>query len=75
MAERLFKILPGDQKKIFFPDNGSTAVEVAIKMALQYWYNKGEAKKKIIAIEGAFHGDTFGAMAVGERGSFTKPFL
>jgi adenosylmethionine---8-amino-7-oxononanoate aminotransferase len=74
LAERLLKILPGDQKKIFFSDNGSTAVEVAIKMALQYWYNRGEERKKIIAIEGAFHGDTFGAMSVGERGSFTKPF-
>ncbi len=74
LAERLLKVLPENQDKIFYSDNGSTAVEVAIKMAFQYWYNKGEQRKKIIAIEGAYHGDTFGAMAVGDRGAFTAPF-
>ena len=53
---------------------GSTAVEVAIKMAFQFFYNQGIEKKKIIAIDGAYHGDTFGAMSVGERGPFTDPF-
>jgi adenosylmethionine---8-amino-7-oxononanoate aminotransferase len=74
LAERLIKILPGEQKKIFFSDNGSTAVEVAIKLAIQYHYNKGRTPGKIIAIEGAFHGDTFGAMSVSERGLFTGHF-
>ena len=74
LAERLLKILPENQSKIFYSDNGSTAVEVAIKLALQYWYNKGTPKSKIIAI-GAYHGDTFGAMSVGERSIFTKPFF
>ncbi len=74
LAERLLKILPGNQSKIFYSDNGSTAVEVAIKMAFQYFYNKGIEKKRIIAIDGAYHGDTFGAMSVGERGPFTDPF-
>lgn len=74
LAERLVHILPGDQKKIYYSDNGSTAVEVALKMSIQYWYNKGIHKRKIVALKGAFHGDTFGAMAVGEKGLFTQPF-
>lgn len=75
LAERLLSILPSNQRKIFFSDNGSTAVEVAIKMAVQYWKNKGTQKKKIIALDGAYHGDTFGSMSVGERGMFTAPFV
>ena len=74
LAERLLSILPDNQSKIFYSDNGSTAVEVGIKMAFQYFYNQGIKKKKIIAIDGAYHGDTFGAMSVGERGPFTEPF-
>lgn len=74
LAEALVRILPSNQKKIFYSDNGSTAVEVALKMAFQYWHNKGVQKNKVIALEGAYHGDTFGAMSVGERGAFTAPF-
>jgi adenosylmethionine-8-amino-7-oxononanoate aminotransferase len=74
LAERLLEILPGKMRKIFYSDNGSTAVEVAMKMALQYWGNKGSHKKKIIAIENAYHGDTFGAMAVSGRSVFTAAF-
>ena len=74
LAENLLSILPSTFSKIFFSDNGSTAVEVALKMAMQYWHNKGIDKKKIIAIEGAYHGDTFGAMSVGDRSLFTTPF-
>ena len=74
LAERILEILPDNQQKVFFSDNGSTAVEVAIKMAFQYFYNQGISKKRIIAIDGAYHGDTFGAMSVGERGPFTAPF-
>ncbi len=74
LAERLLEILPDNQSKVFYSDNGSTAVEVGIKMAFQYFYNRGISKKKIIAIDGAYHGDTFGAMSVGERGPFTEPF-
>jgi len=58
----------------FFSDNGSTAVEVAIKMALQYFYNQGQPRYKILALEGAYHGDTFGAMAASSRDIFTAPF-
>jgi adenosylmethionine---8-amino-7-oxononanoate aminotransferase len=74
LSENLKSILPINQSKIFFSDNGSTAVEVALKMALQYWHNQGVEKKNIIAINGAYHGDTFGAMSVADRSIFTKPF-
>ena len=68
------KILPSNQKKIFFSDNGSTAVEVALKAALQYFYNKGEKRTTVIAFEDAFHGDTFGAMASSGITFFTEAF-
>lgn len=74
LAERLLGILPAGIKKIFYSDNGSTAVEVAIKMALQYWKNKGVVRKKLVAIQHAYHGDTFGAMAVSGRSVFTEAF-
>ena len=74
LSEQLMKILPSNQKKIFFSDNGSTAVEVALKAALQYFYNKGEKRTKIIAFEDAFHGDTFGAMASSGITFFTEAF-
>ena len=74
LAERLIQRLPDNQGHIFFSDNGSTAVEVALKMAIQYWDNKGEQRHRMIAFENAYHGDTFGAMAVSGRGAFVKPF-
>jgi adenosylmethionine-8-amino-7-oxononanoate aminotransferase len=74
LAERLLAILPDNQKKAFYSDNGSTAVEVAMKMCLQYWHNKGENRTKIIAFKNAYHGDTFGAMAVSGRSAFTAAF-
>jgi len=73
LAERLLGKLPG-QDKVFYSDNGSTAVEVAVKMALQFWSNRGEKRHKIVALSGAYHGDTFGAMSVSGRGEFTAPF-
>ena len=74
LSEKLMEILPSNQKKIFYSDNGSTAVEIAIKSALQYNYNKGIKKLKIIAFEDAFHGDTFGAMAASGITFFTEAF-
>ncbi|WP_434086516.1 adenosylmethionine--8-amino-7-oxononanoate transaminase [Pontibacter populi] len=74
LAEGLLKILPEGQRKVFYSDNGSTAVEVALKMAIQYWANTGIPKKKIIAFRDSYHGDTFGAMAVSSRSAFTAPF-
>lgn len=73
-AERIARVLPGDLFKVFFSDNGSTAVEVALKMVFQYWHNKGQSKKRFIAIEGSYHGDTFGSMSVSQRGYFNRPF-
>ena len=73
LAERLCQAWPG-MDRLFFSDNGSTAVEVCLKMALQYWHNRGEPRQQLIAFDGAYHGDTFGAMGLGERSLFTKPF-
>ncbi len=74
LSEKLMAILPKNQKKLFFSDNGSTAVEIAIKVAMQYFYNKGIKKTKIIAFENAFHGDTFAAMAASGISFFTESF-
>ncbi|WP_417369334.1 adenosylmethionine--8-amino-7-oxononanoate transaminase [Flavobacterium beibuense] len=74
LSEKLVEILPNSQKKMFFSDNGSTAVEVAIKVALQYYFNKGEKRTKILAFEEAFHGDTFAAMAASGISFFTEAF-
>jgi len=86
LAETLVKLLSDDANlsrrsigesglsRVFFSDNGSTAVEVALKMAYQYWQNKGQLKKKFISFNGGYHGDTFGAMAVGKGSGFHKKF-
>lgn len=75
LCMRLRKFLPGALEHIFFSDNGSTAVEVALKMAVQYWQNIGRPEKKaIVALEHAYHGDTVGAMSVSAASSFTDPF-
>ena len=72
LAERLSKLTK--LERLFFSDNGSTAVEVALKIAFQYWQNRGDIRHQIIAFEGAYHGDTFGAMALGERNIFNENF-
>ena len=74
LSEKLMKILPSNQNKLFFSDNGSTAVDVAIKMALQYFFNTNEKRTRIIALEDAFHGDTFGAMSVSGLAVYNRPF-
>ena len=75
LAARLRKYLPAGLDHIFFSDNGSTAVEVALKMALQYWQNTGRKEKRgIVALEHAYHGDTAGGMAVSADSAFTEPF-
>ncbi|UAY53305.1 adenosylmethionine--8-amino-7-oxononanoate transaminase [Ferruginibacter albus] len=75
LSEQLIGILPNYFSKIFFSDDGSTSVEVAIKMALQYWHNQGhQHKTKIIAFENAYHGDTFGAMSAGDKSTFNAAF-
>ena len=74
LSELLIEILPDNQQKLFFSDNGSTANEVAIKMALQYHYNKGNKKQTIIAFDNAFHGDTFAAMSASGLSVYNGPF-
>ena len=74
LSEELIKILPENQEKLFFSDNGSTSVDIAIKMALQYHFNQGEKRGKVIALEGGFHGDTFGAMSVSGLSVYNGPF-
>ncbi|MEX0661083.1 MAG: adenosylmethionine--8-amino-7-oxononanoate transaminase [Balneolaceae bacterium] len=74
VATELALLLPGNLNKVFFSDNGSTAVEVALKVAIQHWQNKGEKRQKFIAFEGGYHGDTFGAMSAGSRTIFSDVF-
>lgn len=74
LSEELVKILPSGQKKLFFSDNGSTATEIGIKMALQYHFNRGEKRKVMLAFEEGFHGDTFGAMSVSGLSVYNGPF-
>lgn len=74
LASRLLAKLPEQYSKVFYSDNGSTAVEVALKMAFQFWHNEESPRRRVIALEDAYHGDTFGAMAVGGRGVFSEPF-
>jgi adenosylmethionine---8-amino-7-oxononanoate aminotransferase len=67
LARRLAARMPGDLTRVFFSDSGSVAVEVAMKMAVQFWLNQGvRTRKKFLAFKGAYHGDTTGAMAVGD---------
>ncbi len=73
-AEKFMPFLPLNQQKLFLSDNGSTAVEAAIKMALQFFFNHQKPRTKIIAFRDAYHGDTFGSMSVSARGIFTQPF-
>lgn len=75
LAERLVKVLPRGLTRVFYSDNGSTAVEVAMKLALQYWGNRGEAsRRRFIALHHGYHGDTVGAMSASEDSLFTRPF-
>jgi adenosylmethionine-8-amino-7-oxononanoate aminotransferase len=67
LARRLAALLPGDLDRVFFSESGSVAVEIAMKMAQQYWINQNEPKKaKFVAFKGGYHGDTIGAMAVSD---------
>ena len=74
LAEQLLAVLPGDMSKVFYSDNGSTATEIGIKMALQYHFNRGEKRSVLLAFEEGFHGDTFGAMSVSGLSVYNGPF-
>jgi adenosylmethionine-8-amino-7-oxononanoate aminotransferase len=75
LAEQLIAILPAGLNRIFYSDNGSTAVEVALKMAWQFWQNRGEPnRREFVALHNGYHGDTVGAMSASEQTAFTRPF-
>jgi adenosylmethionine---8-amino-7-oxononanoate aminotransferase len=74
LAQELVAVAPAGLERVFFSDSGSTAVEVALKMALGAFRNRGEARTRVAALEGAYHGDTIGAMSVGARGVFNAPY-
>ncbi len=75
LAQRLTSLLPDDLNRVFYSDDGSTAVEVALKLALQYWRNLGRPeRRRYLAFEGGYHGDTVGAMSVGVSSGFYAPF-
>ena len=66
--------MPPALTRVFFSDSGSTSVEVALKMALGYWRNRGEPRHRILVMEHSYHGDTIGAMSVGARGVFNQAY-
>ncbi|HEX5487241.1 MAG TPA: adenosylmethionine--8-amino-7-oxononanoate transaminase [Limnobacter sp.] len=76
LAQALVERAPQPLKKVFFSDNGSTAIEVALKVAFQHWSNLGlgQQRRKLLALQGGYHGDTFGAMAAGRSSGFYDPF-
>jgi adenosylmethionine-8-amino-7-oxononanoate aminotransferase len=75
LGERLLAVLPAGLTRVFYSDNGSTAVEVALKLACQYWRNRGEpSRRHFVALHHAYHGDTVGAMSASEESVFTRPF-
>ncbi|RTE54544.1 adenosylmethionine--8-amino-7-oxononanoate transaminase [Arenibacter aquaticus] len=74
LSEALIPLLPANQEKLFFSDNGSTSTEIGIKMALQYHHNKGKKRSVLLAFEDGFHGDTFGAMSVSSLSVYNGPF-
>ncbi len=74
LARSLRQMMPEPLEYVFFSDSGSTAVEVALKMALGYWLNRGDHKHRIVVMEHSYHGDTIGAMSVGERGVYNSAY-
>ncbi len=74
LARGLTAIMPAELTRVFFSDSGSTSVEVALKMALGYWHARGEPRHRLLVLEHSYHGDTIGAMSVGQRGVFNRPY-
>src|SRR5690606_17238862 len=75
LAEELVEVAPPGLDRVFFSDDGSTAIEVALKLSLQFWAQNGQAgRRRFIALDGAFHGDTLGATALGGVEIFRRPF-
>jgi adenosylmethionine-8-amino-7-oxononanoate aminotransferase len=75
LATAVTRLLPGDLSRVFFSDDGSTSVEVALKIAYQYWVNVGEPRRRVlVGFDGGYHGDTLGAMSLGRGSQFFTPF-
>lgn len=74
LAQGLRAMMPAELTRIFFSDSGSTSVEVALKMALGFWANRGEPRHRILVMEHSYHGDTIGAMSIGARGVFNQAY-
>ncbi|MDG2535660.1 adenosylmethionine--8-amino-7-oxononanoate transaminase [Sphingomonas sp. HITSZ_GF] len=74
LARELVRIMPPALQHVFYSDSGSTSVEVALKMALGFWDNRGEPRHRIVVMEHGYHGDTIGGMSVGARGVFNRPY-
>lgn len=74
VAAGLLRLMPAALTRVFFSDSGSTAVEVALKMALGYWLNRGAPRHRILVLEHGYHGDTIGTMSVGARGAFNRAY-
>ena len=74
LCERLSARLPDNQQKFFFSGDGSSAVEIALKMSIQFWRNKGVKRHRILALDGGYHGETLGAMSAGARSIFSAHF-
>lgn len=74
LAAQLLKLAPRGLDYVFFSDSGSTSVEVALKMALGYWHNIGQQRRRIVVMQHSYHGDTVGAMSVGARGVFNAAY-
>ena len=74
LSEQICESLPAGLERVFFTDNGSGSVEVALKMAFQHWRNQGQQRSRFLCFHDGYHGDTFGAMAVGNTSGFFDPF-
>jgi adenosylmethionine-8-amino-7-oxononanoate aminotransferase len=74
LARALVAIMPAPLEHVFFSDSGSTSVEVALKMALGYWRNRGEPRHRILTLDHGYHGDTIGCMSVGARGVYNRAY-
>jgi len=75
LATQITRLLPGDLSRVFFSDDGSTSVEVALKIAYQYWINVGEPRRRVlVGFDGGYHGDTLGAMSLGRGSQMFTPF-
>ena len=74
LAERILKIAPPGLGKVFFADNGSSAIEVALKMSFHYWHNQGEKRSKFINLSNAYHGETIAALSVGDVALYKETY-